>query len=112
MDQCSRHATPQAVNLLTDLAGHVLTLELEARGTSVLTARRLGSQHAFQQQALLPLGGRQRMDCRSRPARCDNLAVELMRRHAAVVRSVAVGVHRSAERRYPISIAIGSGEDC
>jgi hypothetical protein len=46
MDQCSRHATPPAVFLLTGPAGHDLTLGLTVWGTAVLPNRWLGDQPA------------------------------------------------------------------
>jgi hypothetical protein len=58
MVQCSRHDTPPAVILLTDLSGHDLDLELKARGRRVLTDRWLGDQPAFSEEPdPTPLGG-------------------------------------------------------
>jgi hypothetical protein len=46
MVKCSRHATPPAVDLLTDQQGHSLAIELEARVRAVLPCWRLGDQPA------------------------------------------------------------------
>jgi hypothetical protein len=43
MDQCSRHATPPAVDLLTNQQAHPLAIELEGSGevsAALLAARR------------------------------------------------------------------------
>jgi hypothetical protein len=43
MDQCSRHDTPSAIAVhLTNLPGHDLAIELDAREPSVLTGKWLG----------------------------------------------------------------------
>jgi len=46
MNKCSRHDTPTAVILLTDLPGHDIALELEARVELMLPGTWLGDQPA------------------------------------------------------------------